>query len=299
MSGIKTLLSEREWKALQATSSDEAIRREIVKQLIYKKADFISVGTKIVGVQEFDNLDVKYSFPSEISVEYPVPEFAGADLSQITWTDFGFSLKKAEGRFLISDEAMIRGTDRVQWTTGIRRCSEGIAKAKDENILDTLVNGAGDEFAATATWDTATVAEITGDISKAINCILSAKGVSDTDIKNIVFVLPLKAWTGVLRVLDVEGLRMSLFNWLQQSYGISLMPTKHFDTYGLAVLRGADTAIHGVLRAPAGIPLVETKRHEGIGTEYIVRQFFNTKVVPESADQATSNRIVKITGIAS
>ena len=292
-------LTDAEFKMLQATTSDEAIKREVIKQLIYKKADFISVGTKIVGVQEFDNLDVKYSFPSEVTVEYPVPENAGASLTQVTWTDFSFSLQKAEGRFLVTDEAMIRGTDRVQWTTGIRRCAEGMAKKKDENILDTLLAGAGTSESATATWDTATVAQITGDVATCINDILSAKGVTDSDIKNIVFVLPLKAWTGLLRVLDVEGLRMSLFNWLQQSYGISFMPTKHFTTDGLALLRGPDTAIHGVLRAPAGIPLVETKRHEGIGTEYIVRQFFNTKVVPESSSQTTSNRIVKITGVAS
>jgi len=43
---------------------------------------------------------------------------------------------------------------------------------------------------------------------------------------------------------------------------------------------------------------VETKGHEGVGTEYIVRQFFATKVVPESAGVSTSNRICKITGIA-
>jgi len=295
---VRALLSDEEWKALQATASDEAIRREIIKQLIYKKADLIATGTKIVGVQEFDNLDVKYSFPSEATVEYPVPEYAGADLTKITWTEFSFSLEKAEGRFLVSDEAIIRGVDRVQWQTGIKRLAEALAEKKDSNILDTLDSGAGNTIAAAATWTTATASQITGDVSSAINNILSAKGVVDTDIKNIVFVVPLKAWTGLLRILEVEGVRVSMFNWLQNSYGISIMPTKHFTTTGIAVLRGSDTAIHGVLRPPAGIPLVETKRHEGIGTEYIVRQFFATKVVPESAGVSTSNRICKITGIA-
>lgn len=299
MEDLKVLLSDEEWKMLQATTSDVAIRREIIRQLVYRKADFISVGVKIVGVQEFDNLDVKFSFPSEAEVEYPVPEFAGADLTQITWTDFSFSLQKAEGRFLVSDEAMIRGVDKVQWQTGIKRLAEAFAKKKDENILDTLASGAGHTFAASATWDTATASQITTDVSKAVGYILDAPGVTDADMKNIVFVVPLDAWTGLLRILEVEGVRVSMFNWLQQSYGISIMPTKHFDTYGIALLKGSDTAIHGVLRPPAGIPLVEEKRHEGIGTEYIVRQFFATKVVPDSSSTSTSSRIVKITGLAS
>jgi hypothetical protein len=286
-------------KELQMTTTDEAIKREIVKQLIYKRADLIAVGTKIVGVREFDNLDVKFAFPSEAGVEYPVPEGAGASLSTITWTEFGFSLAKAEGRFMITDEAQIRGVDRTQWETGIRRLGEGLAKKKDENILSALAAGAGNSFAATATWDTATASQITGDVAKAVNYILSAKGVLDTDIKNIAFVVPVKAWSGLLRVLEIEGVRMSMFNWLTQSYGISIYPTKYFTSDGIALLTGEDTAVHGVLRPPAGIPLVETKRHEGIGTEYIVRQFFGTKVVPEEAGVSTSNRIVKITSVAS
>ncbi|MHA1787126.1 MAG: hypothetical protein ACTSWU_02920, partial [Candidatus Thorarchaeota archaeon] len=161
------------------TTSDNAIRREIIKQMIYKKADFISVGTKIVGVEGFDNLDVKYTFPSDAAVEYPVPEGSGADLSRITWGNFGFSLDRAEGRFMITDEATIRGVGRTQWQMGIRRLAEAMAKKKDTNILNTIDSGAGNSFAATNTWDTASAANITTDISTAVNNILSSHGVSD------------------------------------------------------------------------------------------------------------------------
>lgn len=88
-----------------------------------------------------------------------------------------------------------------------------------------------------------------------------------------------------------------MFNWLTKSYGISIMPTKYFANNGLALLKGGETAIHGTLRAPANIPLVETFRHEGIGTEYVVRQFFATTVIPESETVATSDRIVSITNV--
>jgi len=289
---------ELDWKKLQVATTDDAIRREIVKQIIYKRADFIAVGTRIVGIQEVDNLDQKFTFPSEAAVEYPVPEGAGASLSLIEWAEFGWSLGKAEGRFMITDEAVIRGVDRQQWQVSVRRLSEGLAIKKDANILDTLSAGAGNTFAAAATWDTATATQITGDIAKGINYILSAKGVLDTDLKNIVIVLPLKAWTGLYRMMEIEALRVAMIDWIQNSYGISIMPTKHFSSDGLFVLKGADTAVHAVLRAPAGVPLVEQKRHEGIGIEYIVRQFFGTKVVPEEKGVTTSKRIAKITGVA-
>jgi len=60
---------ELDWKKLQVATTDDAIRREIVKQIIYKRADFIAVGTRIVGIQEVDNLDQKFTFPSEAAVE--------------------------------------------------------------------------------------------------------------------------------------------------------------------------------------------------------------------------------------
>ncbi|RLE66992.1 MAG: hypothetical protein DRJ38_00030 [Thermoprotei archaeon] len=287
-------------KKLQATTTDDAIKREIVKQLIYKRADFISAGVKVVGVQQFDNLDIKYAMPSEASVEYPVPEGAGASLSLIDWTEFTFSMQKAEGRFMITDEARIRGVDNVQWQISIRRLGESLAYEKDKNILDTLINGAGNTFSASATWDTATASQITADIAKGLNYVMSAKGVVDSDINRVALVLPMKAWTGLLRVVEIGNINRSIRDFIEDGYGIQILPSKYLTTDAIMLVKGAETAIHAVLRPPAGIPLVEQKRHEGVGTEYIVRQFFNTKVIPESSSQTSStNRICVIEDVAS
>jgi len=286
------------------TASDEAIKREIVKQLIYKRADFISTGVKLVGMETFDNLDIKYTFPSDAAIQYPVPEGSGADLTKVLWAEFAFSLAKAEGRFFITDEAQIRGTDRVQWQTGIRRLGEAMAERKDRNILSTLYSGAGGTRACTAPWSTATAAQITGDVAAIVNTLLSAHGATDADLKNIAIVVPIAAWSGLLRILTVEGSNVQLLNWLQGSYNISIMPTKSSlnafgaATRGLALITGPDTAVHGTLRAPADIPLVETKRQEGVGTEYIVRQFFATTMVPEESGVQTTNRCMTLTNVA-
>ena len=280
------------------TTSDDTIRREIIKSLIYKKADFISVGTKIVGLETFDNLDIRYTFPSEAAVEYPVPEGAGADLTRVEWSDFGFQLKKAEGRFMITDEAMIRGVDRVQWQTSIRRLGESMAATKDANILGTLAAGCSNTVAAAgATWATATAANITTDVSATVNNLISAQGIVDSDIGKIVFVVPVASWAGLLRIQIIGTMQISMFDFLTKSYGITILPSKYFTTTGMALIKGAETAIHGTLRPPANIPLVEAFRHEGVGTEYVVRQFFATTVIPESETVATSDRVVCLTGI--
>jgi len=298
----KALLEEYKRRKIDLqTVSEDVIKADIIRRVIYRKADFIAQGTKLVGVEEFNVLDVKWQFPSYMEIAYPVAEGARAPREKITWTDFAMSLEKAEGSFWITDEAVIRGMEGVQYRTGVRRLAEAFALKKDDNIVGTLLAGKGNDVACAATWDVATVAQITGDIQEAIEIIVGAEGVTHEDISRIALVLPIAAWTPLLKLQEIENIRMSLGDWLTRTYGMTLHPTKNKELkdgrYGLALIKGPDTAIHGVLRPPAGIPLTEIKRIPAVGKEHIVRQFFATKVVPDSADVKTSTRIVRFTGI--
>ena len=289
------------------TASDEAIKREVVRQLIYKKANYISTGVKLVGMSIEDNLDIKFSFPTDAAVQYPVPEGSGADLTRVEWAEFAYSLAKAEGRFFITDEAQIRGTDKTQWQTGIRRLGEAMAARKDFNILQTLYAGAGNVEACFA-WGAAgtTFANVLSDITNIINFLISAHGAMDSDISNIAIVVPLKAWVGLLRMEQVMGTNIQMLQYIKDGYKIDIMPTKNQASFvaaggaltdGVALIKGADTAVHGTLAPPRDIPLVETARLEGVGTEYIVRQFFATQVVPEEGGVLTTDRICTLTGV--
>jgi len=298
MSIVKTLLSDLKQSGVDLmTVTEDTIKAEVIRRVVYKRADFISTGLKVVGVQEFENLDVKFQFPSYMDVSYPVAEGARAEHGKITWTDFTMSMGKAEGSFLITDEASIRGLDRIQYNTGVRRLSEAMAKAKDENILSTLTSGAGNSLdCSNAAYDTPEEA-----IPAAIGTILKAKGVSDQDLRNIACILPVSHWQKLLKLTTIKNVVTSLAEYFGETYGMKIYPTKYsgWTNEGLVLLTGADTAVHGVLRPPANVPLVEVKRHEGVGTEYIVRQFFATKVVPESSAQTTTDRIVKLTNLDS
>ncbi|RLG45138.1 MAG: hypothetical protein DRN81_02740, partial [Thermoproteota archaeon] len=181
------------------------------------------------------------------------------------------------------------------YNTGVRRLSEALAKAKDDNILETLTSGAGNTIdCSNAAYDTPEEA-----IPAAIGKVLEAKGVSDEDIKRIACILPVAHWQKLLKLTTVKNIVTSLAEYFGETYGMKIYPTKYsgWTNEGLLLVTGADTAVHGVLRPPQGVPLVEVKRHAGVGTEYIVRQFFATKVVPEQSGVTTSKRIVKFTNL--
>jgi len=286
----------RELIAKLAITSDNELRADIVRKIIYRAADFISVGTKIVGVVNTDTLELKYHIPSELSAEYPVAEGAVANVdNSITWTDFVLSLKKAEVPLFLTDEAKIRQFDN-QWAMVLRRAGEALAKAKDQNILTTLASGnySSNTHAASAKWNTSS-GDPAGDIAKALEGILQASGVNDSDIRNVAVVVPVQAWGYLMKTQDIENVRTNLINWFKESYGIEFYPTKWYDTYAVVLIKGEGTAIHGVYNGK-DVPLSEEFRHPGM-TEYRIRQYFNTVVVPESSSVTTSKRIYKITSI--
>jgi len=300
---LKQLVQElKQRKLRQTTTTPDVIKAEIVRQVIYRRADFISQGLKLVGVRQFSGLDVKYQYPSEMTMEYPVAEGARGGESKINWTTFYMEMQKAEGRFLITDEATMRQLENIQYETGVRRLSEALAKAKDDNIISTLHDYAHTtSVAASASWPAAAATSIVKDIKNAINLAVQATGVQPDDIKNMALVLPIRAWTPLLSLTEVENIRIQLGDYIQRSYGLSLHPTKNSTLVNgnkaLLMIKGPDTAIHGVAAAHPKVPLVEVKRITGVGLEYTVRQFFATRVIPDSSTTSTSQRIIKISGV--
>lgn len=290
-------MNVKEFLAKLSLASDDVIKAEIVRKTIYRAADFIAVGTKVVGVQNFNVLDIKWSFPSEISAEYPVAEGAtSTNEPLVTWTDFYMSLQKAEVQLKITDEAKVRQLDQLQVQTQLKRAAEALAKVKDQNILDALSNGAGGSHAATTAWNQSG-ADPAGDIVTAIENILEAPGVTDADVRNIAVIVPVKAYAHLLKLQEINNIKTTLADWFKESYGIEFYPTKYYSNFAIVMVKGMDSAIHGVYNGNQ-IPLSERFRFSGYDM-YVVRQYFATKVVPDSSSTSTSSRIYKITNVVS
>jgi len=279
------------------TTSDDVIRKEIVRQVIYKEADLLAVGTKVVPTKNFGDLDIKFSFPETMSSEYPVPEGSIAERRRIKWVDYNMTLEKGQCRWTITDEAVLRQLENYQMEFSRRRASEALAREKDEEILDAVLNGAGNTItiASGNEWDAAGGAP-EDDIVNAITKILDTSNILEADIKNMALVVPTSVWAQITKLQTIHNIQQSFREYFEKSYDMKFYPTRYYKDDAVLLVVGDQTAIHGVLQTNR-IPLVEEERLKGRGREYVITQFFKTKVTPESATKTTSNRICRIKNV--
>ena len=281
---------------LQVATESDVIRREVIREVVYKKTEEMLVWGKVVPTVELRQPDIRYEFPSKIDVAGPMAPEAEAPPELVTWSRVDVSLyDKYEGRFIITDMARLRQLDKEQYRAGVRRLAEAMAKAEDAEIQAAIEAAAGNTIAAAAAWNAAD-ADPAGDMINALQRVLAAEDVTIDDMKNVAFVMPVNCYTVIMKLQDIANIRTSLLEWMQNTYGVKFYPTKTLSDTMYCLVAGEDTARHFVLR-PEGVPLIEERRIPGVGQEYIVRRFFKTWVVPDSAEVATSSRICKVTGV--
>lgn len=294
------------------TTEDQVYRERIVRELLYKQAGNLSVGTQIVDETPFNTLDVKFSFPSEMSATYPVAQDSTDSRERITWEDFEMTLQRGQSRYFIADSAKLRGVDNLQLQMTQDRSGEAMARRKDENILGTLANGAysENEDVAANPWNSDD-ADIVNELHTMWTDILTNAPVNNVDIENFAVVLPIEVWTEINALELINNVQQQVSEYLGQTYGFSIFPTKvgmHDDDSidlqdtAMMMIPGDDTAIHGVLSedaaSEAGVPLVEQERQQGKGEEYLVSQWFDTQVLEhESTGDGESPRISVRTGV--
>ena len=145
-----------------------AIKKDLIRKIIYHQADLISVGTKVVGTSQLDNLDLKFEYPSSMTAEYPVGESGVSKRQTIQWSEFKSALQKGQVHYAITDSAKLRSLSGTQNAIMARRASEALAKAIDEEILDVIHAGAGESVAAGGYWSSAST-DIENDVVSAWN----------------------------------------------------------------------------------------------------------------------------------
>ena len=285
---------------LASATSDVAVRKELTKEILYKVSNLLATGTKLIPVRNYNVLDIKFTYPDEgVAAEYPVPEGANSGETAVAWSNFGLSLQKAEARFTITDESVIRGIATEQNRRSFMRAAESLAKKKDGNILSTLYSGAGQSVTVSNAWDTSNGTP-SDDIVDAWGLLLKNSNITDAEMKKVWLVLPAEAFAIVSKLQEISNINQRLRDWLEQSFGISIVATRSADlgNNAIMVVNSEETATHGVL-ASSQIPLSEEERIPGVGDRFTIRQYFNTKVVPESSSVATTKRICKLDSVVS
>jgi hypothetical protein len=294
---------------MTSQSSDDVIKRDVIREVIYRESAWLSLANDAVPVQTFDGIDVKWSFPSEMEGTYPVPENAAAEEgAPMTAVDFSMTLQQGEVKYSMSDYAKLRQLGNYQVEFSRRRASEKLAELKNKNIIDAIINGfaAVNTTTATAAWDTypasASAAGMSHDIAAAMGQILANSEMQMNEMDKFVMLVPATVWGMLQSPATIEGRSQSVSQYFQERHKLRIIPLRYSTLTAtkdaFIYVNSPNTLIHGVLRpGTGGVPLVEEKRVEGRGTQYLIRQFFNTKAVPYSASDATSKRIGTITGV--
>lgn len=286
------------------TTSDEVLKRRVLREVIYKQSNLISVGTNIIPEREFGVMDVDFGFPSELEGEYPVGENSIVDREKMTWQEFDLSLEQAEVRYMITDMAKVRGQGQFQNEWSARRAAEAIAKKKDWNIINTLLGGAPTDNVSTLDrgadegWDQSGSPE--NDIVETWGNIFQNSNVNEEDAERSHVVVPSGVYAILNKLQMIQNTQQRLRDYIEGSFGVSIHFSRFLDDTGdaLVVVGGEQTAIHGVYDG-SEIDLVEEQREMGRGDDRLIRQFFNTAVVEDEGLDGESYRIAKIENVAS
>jgi len=275
------------------TVSEDVIEKEVMREVIYRAADQLLMAKELVVIKQFDDLLAKWAYPKDLQASYPVAEGALAEYAgPLEWKEFTMELKKAQIRFMITDEAKIRQLGKYQLDFTQRKAAEALAKLKEDNIIERLVAGAHHSFAASAAWTSASASQITKDIADAFEYIIKNGYISMADLKSAKVVVPPEVWGEITAIQEINNIKQSIKDYVKSHWGVDIQFTtsSKLSDNALVLVPSELTAIHGVLK-PGKIPLSEKRRVHGRGDEFIISQYFETVVVPETG------RIVKITDV--
>jgi hypothetical protein len=229
----------------------------------------------------------------------------------VTWYSKTLDLWKAGVRFLITDEAKIRGQEDWQWQTSLKRAGEGMAGVVDACILDNLFlyHYTTNDTAAGNYWDVA-AGTPEDDIISTWGKILTNSNATEAQLRGSKLVTPIDVYPYLLQIQLINNVQQSTANFITSGFGITFLPTRRSDSkqYGyslsggfdstdaLLCLSGPEVAVFGTYNGPSA-NLVESVRETGVGDEYNVRRFFNVAVIPRTSSDTTSEYLGAVTSV--
>lgn len=279
----------------------------------YSYMDFVDA----VIPQNINILDVRFQMPRE-SV---IPPFRIGDEGQsvvrqrLGFFDTGTSLYGYKAAVEITDAAKVRGDYNMQWSESMKAVANGMAEARDYEILTALYNGAANSVNADTTWDDEGGKNILGDVAAAVRKIFKNKrtNIKTAEMQNMVIYYPAHLMMDVdlPEMFYNSGSSGGNFGYNipgeSQSGYLSklrpqLRPTARLneETFAIGIMKSNLAAVHYSYNGP-DMPRAEDYRDIEKGSEgYMLSQWFRTHVRPQSyTQQNTSDRIFIINGVAS
>jgi hypothetical protein len=197
----------------------------------------------------------------------------------------------------ITDESRgVEGND-LQIRSTIEAQAAGFAWEKENEMRDAIIAGAGATDPASGPWDDPAT-DIARDLAEVIGDIFANSFMMESDIRNIQIFFPAKLWTFLAKPLEIGQIQQSVRAWAQQNFQINFWPTRALTTDAAIVLKGPRTVRH-LSYSGAGMRTVEYERRAGVGDLFIYKQAYNTKVLPDTENGTTNQKIRILSGVLS
>tara|TARA_R100000995_G_scaffold58385_1_gene29270 strand:- start:4626 stop:5534 length:909 start_codon:yes stop_codon:yes gene_type:complete len=282
-------------------STGDAVLEQTLRDFIQLQSTTIAVGTKVVGSRTVPWLDFKWYTGVNGTFSYPLDDNAVVDPTKVGTANYGVKLEKGQGRVTFLDSVRLRGES---WEN-IDRQQLGIIRARadkiDNHILTTLIAGAGQTQAATATFGAA-AADEEKDLLDAMDLIFANARVSGDE--PMALILPADKRSTMLNTQLFGNVVESLQAHLGRVANLTIYYSRDYGTSGalgndaLLLIPGAETAEFFQYNGP-GFQETELTRIPGVGFDWLLTSFMGSVVheMQDGAAAGTNNRIVKITGV--
>lgn len=283
------------------SSDKDAMKKEIIRQVLYTEAETMLEFGQAVITRTSDSLEFGLTLPKVERLDpEEIEEGALAQYQKLDWFNTAARMKKYQTRLMTTDEAKARNQIGIQMDYTMTAVARGLAWAKDENIKTALKSAAGETIEADAHWDDPAASNIPADCAEATKYILSHTYMNVAQLRGALLFYPAELWAFMnqpARPNEFTTLGMSPVEWVAQKYGVQFIPTRQLDGEAMLVYKGQETALHLVYNGNA-IPTIEQAREYGVGDMWYVTQYYTTYTMPNSpTDLTKNNRIVMISGV--
>ena len=281
----------------------DAVLEQTLRDFIQLQSNTIAIATDLVGVRSVPWLSFTWYTGVVGTFSYPLDDVAITDPTNIGTQNYSTKLEKGQGRCTFLDAVRLRGES----FENIDRQQLGIVRARadtiDNHILTTLVAGADNSTAATATFGSGSADE-EGDILSVMDDIFANAKVSGNE--PLALVLPADKRSAILNTTLYGNVVESLGDHLRRIANLSIYYTRDYGSGNalgndaIMLVPGAETAEFFTYNGP-GFQETELTRLPGVGFDWLLTGYMGS-VIHEHQDGASANkthRIAKLTGVRS
>ncbi|MCK9326304.1 MAG: hypothetical protein M0P69_12500 [Bacteroidales bacterium] len=277
------------------TSDDEA-KKELLREIVYLKAEELMVWKDAVVMQGMDGLELKLMLPKTKRIDpQKIAEGARARYRKVDWFTINEVMEKESVELMITDEANARGLDSVQMRYSLVAAARGLAWSKDSDIKTTIVAGKGGTAAASGLWTDPTT-DIASDVADCIGLIIDNSELNEHTLGQMQIYYPAGLFAHLNKPVQIGEIKDTIKDYLGKQYDMAFRATKQITTSAYIVVPGEETASH-IFYTGKDIKLAESEREMGVGERYLITQLFKTFVMPEVENGITNSKIREITAV--